>query len=83
MKISKVVNVKSNTVVDIICDMCGKSCKDKMGANYEHSTFYSIWGFCSKRDGFKWNAHYCEECSEKIKDFIETQGGNVGEESYE
>ena len=57
---------------DIICDICGKSCID------EHSNWSANWGYSSHKDGETWDCDLCEDCSEKIREYIEIElGGRV------
>lgn len=60
-------------LIDITCDICTKSClpKDNIVSNYECLEITSTWGFDSKKDGEKWVAHICEECTDTyLKDLI-------------
>lgn len=47
---------------DIICDKCGKSCRDDDGMNFEYAQISAYWGFCSKKDDEKHTAQVCETC---------------------
>lgn len=64
-------------VEDIICDICGKSCRDKYDMNYEYSTLSASWGYGSHKDTEQWQGDFCENCSDKIKEFIESLGGKL------
>ena len=77
MKIYRNKTTKTITLDDIRCDMCGKSCYAKDGIDFECSNLSSSWGYNSKKDGDVWNSDYCEECSDKIKQFIIDNGGVV------
>lgn len=65
---------------DIICDMCYKSCR--CGFNFEHMELYAKWGYGSKKDMTKWEAHFCEDCVDKIEKFIKKEGGVISKEGY-
>jgi hypothetical protein len=75
MKVIEPITKSVEETVDIICDMCGKSCKGEM--NYEVATLEAYWGYSSKKDLDKWECHLCESCADKVKGFIESQGGKV------
>jgi len=45
---------------DIICDICGNSCKKSM--NYEYMNLHAAWGYESGYDGQVWTADVCVEC---------------------
>ena len=68
-------------IADIICDICGNSCNEKSTSLFEYSRLFADWGYGSKKDGLRWNGHFCEECSNKIKGFIESLGGKVEEKN--
>lgn len=51
-----------STWADIICDKCGKSCIDDSGMNYEYATIKVCWGYGSKKDTERHEAHICEKC---------------------
>lgn len=82
MKHLKNKRVTELKLVDITCDICGKSCRDKMDMNYEMVSLSGSWGYCSHKDGTAWNCDICEGCADKIKQFIESIGGSVIESSY-
>ena len=64
---------KIPVIADIICDMCGKSCKidDEGGENYEFATLTAEWGYHSKHDMETIKIELCEDCCYKLKDIIE------------
>jgi hypothetical protein len=74
----EIVTLETQVTTDILCDMCGRSCKSQ-NQLYEFATFKATWGFSSKRDMLNWHADLCESCSERVKDFIEKNGGTVRE----
>lgn len=47
---------------DVICDKCGKSCRDGIGLNFEYATIKADWGFGSDKDTQSHEAHVCEPC---------------------
>ena len=61
-------------IKDVICNMCGKSCKPYDGFDHGFScaTLTAHWGYFSdNRDGEIHEAHLCQKCWEKItKDFV-------------
>lgn len=62
-----------STVVDIVCDICGKSTRNKFVMTYEYATLYANWGYWSRKDDTKWEYYFCEKCSDKIFEFIKPQ----------
>ena len=74
---------KKEVVVDIICDCCGKSCREIQSTvmnksridegepsyYFEYMELKANWGFFSNKDGGEWVAHLCEKCvDEKFSD---------------
>ena len=47
---------------DILCDKCGKSCRDDEGRNFEYATITACWGYGSRKDFEEHEAHVCESC---------------------
>jgi|GEM_PF-2187470 len=74
-----VIEVK---LTDITCDICSKSCRDKMDMNYEMMRINASWGYCSHKDGTTWECDICEDCADMVKQFIESIGGKIIESSY-
>lgn len=72
MKITEQVDKPTTVTKDVICDRCGKSCVIEMGKVkiIEAGELSAFWGFGSKQDGE--NRHYdlCEECFDKVAEFI-------------
>jgi len=69
----KKVKKEVDVVVDILCDCCGKSCKDLMG-EFQYMELNASWGYSSKKDLEKWTAKVCEKCvDEKFKTMINFQ----------
>ncbi len=64
--IKKDITIKSQEVIDIICDLCGESCLDELGINFEYATLKSNWGYGSNKDGEKHEVHLCENCYDRI-----------------
>lgn len=65
----EVQKIEQNTVVDITCDCCGKSCNH--GYGFEVMTLSAHWGFGSNKDLQKWEAHLCEKCVDEKLKFID------------
>lgn len=67
-----------DVLVDIICDICGTSCRtecsDMAGDSsmVERATLEAAWGYCSLKDGERYNCDMCEKCFDKIRAFIES-----------
>ena len=72
MEIKQKVEVEK--VVDIQCDICGKSCTTvEVCGNIEFATLSAKWGYDTRKDLKEHECHMCEDCFDKIKDFIENQ----------
>lgn len=62
--------------LDIICDKCGKSCRDSIGMNFEYASVKAHWGYGSRKDTEKHEAQICEPCYDglglkpKITDYM-------------
>lgn len=65
-----------SVLVDILCDVCGKSCRnDKYAADddeldeaadFEYATLSAIWGYFSRKDGESYSAILCEDCFDDV-----------------
>jgi tRNA U54 and U55 pseudouridine synthase Pus10 len=77
----KIGEVTREDVVDIICDVCGSSCKqDNWG--YEFARLHSRWGYASTKDMEEHTCDLCETCYDKVAEFIKSIGGKVQVEEY-
>lgn len=65
MEYFKQQSVKTDVLIDIICDHCGGSCMVEFG-NYEFMKLDASWGYGSKKDFEKWSAHICEKCVDEL-----------------
>lgn len=55
-------------VDDVICDVCCKSCKKT--CDIESATLCARWGYDSKKDGDFYDIDLCEDCFDKVIDFL-------------
>lgn len=76
MEVREIQNKKTEVVVDILCDCCGKSCKVYEGVidnpgridvgersfDFEFMKMEATWGYHSDKDTQKWSAQICEKC---------------------
>lgn len=53
-------------VVDIVCDICGKSCWDKGGLEFECASIVVNWGYHSKKDSERHEIDICESCYDEL-----------------
>jgi len=60
MEIKKTKKQPVEEVVNIICDICEKSCK--IDDHLEYMRLQANWGYYSKNDLTKWTAQVCEKC---------------------
>lgn len=59
MKVIGLVEIES--VVDVTCDVCGASTQMDEGG-YQYGTLQAHWGYGTKHDGERYEAHLCEHC---------------------
>ena len=62
-------------MTDLLCDVCGVSCKHP--TDYEHGSFEADWGYDSTQDGEHHRCDLCEDCYKKVRAFIESLGGKI------
>ena len=58
--------IEEEYVKDVICNMCGESCRDRMDMNFECATLSASWGYCSRKDTERHHSHLCEDCYDKL-----------------
>jgi hypothetical protein len=63
--------IEAEEIADIICDVCGKSCKKHPKADFEFATLNSTWGYFSKKDMERHQIIFCEDCYDE---FLEERG---------
>lgn len=63
--------IPTRTLVDIMCDVCGGSCKTKLD-DFEYATLSATWGYCSRKDGESYSAFLCEDCFDNVATHIES-----------
>lgn len=68
METKKTIAKNIEITDDIICDICGKSCKTEYG--FEYLDCNTTWGFESDKDMETWSAHICEKCVDEKLNFI-------------
>lgn len=71
MEVHKITTTQQ--VVGHICDMCSRECPHN-----EYAILTAEWGYYSNNKDLTTNeSHLCENCFDKVKDFIDSQGGRV------
>lgn len=61
----KDIMVKADVIEDVICDICGHSCRVETESGrdqFEYMVMNTTWGFYSNKDMQEWTAHVCETC---------------------
>jgi hypothetical protein len=53
--------VEKKVVDKTYCDVCGSCCTDD-NCGDEYATLEALWGYCSSKDGSKYEIHLCENC---------------------
>lgn len=84
MENKQIQNRKTEVIVDITCDCCGKSCKmydgraddDMLFSVFEFMKMEANWGYCSGKDTEKWTAQICEKCVDEKLSFIKFKKEN-------
>lgn len=67
MRVNKTIQVQENTLVDLLCDVCGKSCRHDVcfkhpDYGFEFATIKAKWGYFSDSDGKSYKIEICEDC---------------------
>lgn len=62
--------IEIDSLVDVVCDVCDKSCKVDDFSNLEYAMLLADWGYGSTRDGEQHEAHFCQECYEHLINHI-------------
>jgi len=76
--LKKYRKVLKDEVEDVVCDICGKGCRDECSDSaadagmVEYATLEALWGYCSRRDGESYRCDMCEDCFEKVLAFIDS-----------
>jgi cobalamin biosynthesis protein CobT len=55
------------------CDICGQTTKPEGYCDQEYAKLTAIWGYDSKHDGEMHSCTMCEECYQRVREFIEEQ----------
>ena len=77
MRTFQIKAVEIETLKDIVCDVCHKSCLDREGMNFEYATLSAEWGYGSGKDGAVWSCDICSHCADLLHKFIKSEGGDV------
>ena len=86
MIVKEKVLTEVQEITDIICDICGHSCKKDIESNicdYEYATLSASWGYYSNKDAVTWVCNICENCADKIMKYIVSIGGNIQVNRYD
>ena len=73
----KLKKLPVDRIVDVVCDVCGQSCKNDVSIEYAQLHVPGGWGYGSRKDGEWHDCDLCEDCYDKVRDFIENLGGHV------
>ena len=71
----KIANKTIEVIDDIICDICGNNCKDKL-ENIESAALTAYWGYTSRKDGQQFELDICENCFDKLIKFLSDLKGS-------
>jgi hypothetical protein len=88
MKKTQILYQLQEVLLDISCDICGKSCQRLLQygsppiCDYEYATLSATWGYDSKKDQEEHEFHICEDCYDKMVKYIKKQGGQVRISKY-
>jgi len=85
MKMEIRKEVKVEKVVGFKCDICKKPCNHTTGEDdaFEYAKLHGNWGYSSSKDQQDHECHMCEDCYDKVKEFIESLGGQVRVRYYD
>lgn len=53
-------------LVDVTCDRCGLSCRDKIDMNLEYAEMKAMWGYGSGKDCERHKIQLCEKCYDEM-----------------
>jgi len=70
MKVFEKETQEVEVLKDVVCDCCGKTCKDDINLNFECATIKANWGYGSKKDMEQWSAQICEKCIDEKFSFV-------------
>ncbi len=81
---SEIMQREVEEVVNILCDICGTSCKSAdIDRQWEYAYLSANWGYGSTMDGEAHRCHLCSSCYRKVQYFIEYElGGKILVEYY-
>lgn len=64
----KTKKVECQKLDEVLCDICGKSCKKT--CDNEFASLTATWGYDSKKDLLRHNIDLCEDCFDKTIEFL-------------
>lgn len=71
MKVRKNVRVTGNGIVDIKCDVCKKSTKEKVSDDFNYAVLREEFGYGSEFDDMTVHEfHLCETCYKKVLKYL-------------
>lgn len=70
MKNFEIQKKEVKVLSDVICDCCGKSCKNTTTNDFEYLALKGRFGYGTKKDMEEWTAQICEECLDTKLNFI-------------
>ena len=73
----KLKKLPVDSIVDVECDICHQSCKREIGIEYAQLSVPGGWGYDSRKDGERHECDMCEDCYDKVREFIKSLGGHV------
>lgn len=72
---------QARVLVDILCDVCEKSCKNDRHSgddtllhedgDFEYGSVSATWGYFSRKDGESYSTVLCEDCFDNVVKHIE------------
>ena len=73
MRKSEEITVRQYRTTDVDCDVCGQSTRQEDTGEFQYATLSAYWGWGSGYDGERHTLDLCEECYDKLPDWVRSK----------